>query len=222
MSEIWLFLSIASLFLAIVLFWPAGTLDWPRAWVFIALWSVNIFVVCVVSSTEVLVERMWPLRDVQDLTRADVVLVALLAPAVVAYVVIIPIEVFHLDLPDVPIGLAVAGLLLLQAGWVLMALAVRQNRFAAAVVKIQSERGHVVVDVGVYSLVRHPMYLGASLLAIGVPLWLGSYLALALALPGIVGLAMRIRVEERVLRAGLPGYADYAQRVRYRLLPFVW
>jgi protein-S-isoprenylcysteine O-methyltransferase Ste14 len=211
-----------ALMLAVLLLWPAGTLDWPRAWVFIAVWAVNIIVVCVVSSTDVLVERMWPLRDLHELTKGDRVFVVLLGPLVVTYLVVMPIEVFHLDLPEVPDGLAITGLVLLQVGWVLMTLSVRQNRFAAAVVKIQSDRGHEVIDSGVYGLVRHPMYLGASMLAIGLPLWLGSYLALALGLLGILGLAMRIRVEERVLRDGLPGYADYAQRVRHRLVPFVW
>jgi len=211
-----------SLMLAVLLLWPAGTLDWPRAWVVIGVWAVNILVVCLVSSTEVLVERMWPLRDLRELSRGDRVLLVLLGPVVVTYLVIMPIEVFHLDLPEVPDGLAVTGLVLLQVGWALMTLSVRQNRFAAAIVKIQHDRGHEVIDSGVYGLVRHPMYLGASLLAIGMPLWLGSYLALALGLLGILGLAMRIRAEERVLRDGLPGYADYAQRVRHRLVPFVW
>ncbi len=209
--------------LGVPLFGIAGTLDWPRAWVFIAVWDLNVLLVCVLSSTEVLLERMWPLRDGRRLERGDLVFVLLLFPLALTYLVVLPLEVFHLDLPDPPpLGVAVVGLVSLTVGWALMTLSVRQNRFASTVVKIQTERHHEVIDSGVYGIVRHPMYLGASLLTLGVPVWLGSYLALTLGVLGVVGLAQRIRIEERVLRAGLPGYTDYQERVRYRLVPFVW
>ena len=206
-----------------LLFGIAGTTDWPRAWVFIAVWAVNVLVVCVVSSTEVIVERLWPLKDIRYLDRGDRAFVLLLGPVAAAWLVIIPIEAQRLELTDPPpLSPAIAGFVLVNVGWIFMTLAVRQNRFASTVVKVQRDRHHEVVDRGVYKVVRHPMYFGASLLAIGAPLLLGSYIALGLSAIGIVGLVQRIRVEERVLREGLAGYADYTTRVRHRLVPYVW
>jgi len=89
-------------------------------------------------------------------------------------------------------------------------------------VKHQEERRHTVVDSGVYGVVRHPMYAGAVLLLIGMPLWLESYAAAMLASLPIGTLVLRILVEEQFLTRELKGYDTYAKTVRYRLIPFLW
>jgi protein-S-isoprenylcysteine O-methyltransferase Ste14 len=99
---------------------------------------------------------------------------------------------------------------------------VPRNSFAAPVVKVQSARDHHVVSTGPYAFVRHPMYSGITLFFLGVPLLLGSWWGVAIALLFIVLFAIRTRIEERALIDGLPGYTDYAARVRYRLVPGVW
>ena len=101
-------------------------------------------------------------------------------------------------------------------------LTFRENTHAAPVVKIQTERGHRVVTTGPYALVRHPMYAGALLLFVGVPLLLGSWYGLAAALVMIALLVARIVMEERTLTNELPGYREYAERVRWRLIPGIW
>jgi protein-S-isoprenylcysteine O-methyltransferase Ste14 len=98
----------------------------------------------------------------------------------------------------------------------------RENSFAAPVVKVQAERGHHVIDTGPYAWVRHPMYSGVSLFFVGAPLLIGSWWGAAVAPLFVVLFAIRVRIEERTLMAGLPGYADYVARVRYRLLPGIW
>jgi protein-S-isoprenylcysteine O-methyltransferase Ste14 len=80
----------------------------------------------------------------------------------------------------------------------------------------------VAVDRGLYSVVRHPMYAGAVLFFVSMPLWLESYAATVLALVTVLLIVVRIRVEERFLKRELPGYEAYTRRVRYRLIPFVW
>jgi protein-S-isoprenylcysteine O-methyltransferase Ste14 len=97
-----------------------------------------------------------------------------------------------------------------------------ENTFAAAVVKVQSERGHHVISSGPYAFVRHPMYSAAVLFMVGTALLLGSWWGTAISPVFAILFAVRIRIEERTLTTGLPGYADYAARVRYRLLPGVW
>jgi protein-S-isoprenylcysteine O-methyltransferase Ste14 len=115
-----------------------------------------------------------------------------------------------------------AGLALFAAGWVLVLRALETNAFAVRVVRHQPERGHRVVDVGIYRVVRHPMYAGLCGVMVGAPLWLGSTLGLLCAVVPIAMLALRILVEERLLRDAVPGYQAYTHRVRKRLVPGVW
>jgi protein-S-isoprenylcysteine O-methyltransferase Ste14 len=95
-----------------------------------------------------------------------------------------------------------------------------QNGYAAANVKVES--GQDLVSTGLYGVVRHPMYFGNVVLMIGIPLALGSYWGLLFVIPGLAVLATRILDEEKVLTQQLAGYRDYAQRVHYRLVPYVW
>jgi protein-S-isoprenylcysteine O-methyltransferase Ste14 len=97
-----------------------------------------------------------------------------------------------------------------------------ENRFAAAVVKIQKDRGHKVIDTGPYQYVRHPMYTGLVFRIIGAPLLLGSWWGLCPASVSIILIVVRIFLEERTLSTGLEGYNSYIERVPYRLIPRVW
>jgi protein-S-isoprenylcysteine O-methyltransferase Ste14 len=131
--------------------------------------------------------------------------------------------VFRFHLIAKPGTLASAsGLVLFVAGWWIMTLALRENAFAAPVVKHQEARQQTVIDSGVYGVVRHPMYAGAVLLLVGMPLWLESYATALLASVPIGTLVLRILVEEQFLRRELKGYDAYTERVRYRLIPFLW
>lgn len=154
---------------------------------------------------------------------ADKIVVLLLIGAFVAEIAFIPVDVFRLHLLARPGAfVSLAGLILFAAGWWAMLLALRANPFAAPAVKHQEERQQVATDSGPYSLARHPMYTGAALLFVGMPLWLESYAATILASVPIGLLVLRILVEERFLRRELPGYDAYTRRVRYRLIPFLW
>lgn len=112
-----------------------------------------------------------------------------------------------------------ANLLILLAAWALF-LVFKENSFAAGAIKIQS--GQTVIATGPYSVVRHPMYSAAMLLFFATPLALASLWGLAVAALLSAGLVVRLLHEERYLRSELPGYAGYCQKVRYRLVPFVW
>ncbi len=115
-----------------------------------------------------------------------------------------------------------AGGGLLLATMLFMAWTMRVNSFAAPVVKIQKERGQKVVTTGPYAIVRHPLYFGALFYVAATSLTLGSWWGLATVPLVAFGLAVRIGVEEKALRDGLQGYDDYARRLRWRLIPFVW
>lgn len=208
-----------------LLFVPAWTLNWWRAWVFLGV----VFVASIVSMVTVfpgneglLAERMKPpIQRGQPL--ADKIILLAFIVTFLAAIVLIPLDVFRLHLTHAPgPPVSFAGLLLCIAGWWITSLALKENAFAAPVVKDQRERGQRVVDTGVYRVVRHPMYAGGALLLVGIPLWLQSYAAALLMSVAVALVAVRIPVEERFLHRILPGYGAYAERVRYRLIPFLW
>jgi len=208
-----------------LLFLPARTLDWWRAWVFLGV----VFVGAVASTVSLfrvnkgLLEERFkpPIQEGQPL--ADKIIVVLVIAGFVSVIGFIPLDVFRFRLMAKP-GTVVSsfGLVLFVVGWWIMTLALRENAFAAPVVKHQEERHQTVIDSGVYGVVRHPMYAGAVLLLVGMPLWLESYAAAMLAFVPIGMLVVRILVEEQFLRRELAGYDAYTKRVRYRLIPFVW
>ena len=208
-----------------LLFLPAGTLEWWRAWVFLGVVLIGAVASTVSlfrANKDLLEERFKPpIQKGQPL--ADKIVVVLLIAGFVSVIVFIPLDVFRFHLMAKPGTLVSSlGLVLFVVGWWIMTLALRENAFAAPVVKHQEERQQTVIDSGVYGVVRHPMYAGAVPLLVGMPLWLESYAAAMLASVPIGTLAVRIVVEEQFLRRELAGYDAYTQRVRYRLIPFVW
>ncbi|HWC77623.1 MAG TPA: isoprenylcysteine carboxylmethyltransferase family protein [Blastocatellia bacterium] len=209
----------------VVLFLGAGTFRWWRGWVFLGVLLVAYMITMLVvlrDREEILNERFKPpIQEGQPFL--DKILTVVLIAGFLGLIVFIPLDVFRLQLMGGP-GLVIAaiGLALLAAGWWIMSLALRDNPFAAPVVRHQEERNQRVVDSGVYSVVRHPMYAGAVLLFIGMPLWLGSYAGVLLALLPIATLVLRILLEERFLKRELRGYDAYTKRVRHRLIPPVW
>jgi len=201
---------------------PAGTLEWWRAWLFIGV-IVALAVWSSLSLPQDLLDERWkpPIQKGQPL--ADKIVLVLFLATFCGLIVFIPLDVFRFHLLGEP-GTLVAslGLALVVGGCWIMYLSLRENAFAAPVVKHQEERHQTVIATGVYGLVRHPMYAGAVLLLVGLPLWLESYAAALLASVPIGMLALRILVEEQFLRRELKGYDAYTERVWYRLIPFLW
>jgi protein-S-isoprenylcysteine O-methyltransferase Ste14 len=210
---------------AILLFLPAGTWHWWRAWLLIGAFLVGaVWVVMnLLHGHKALLEERLKLPVQKGQPLADKIVVLLLLVTYFGGVVFIPLDVFHLHLLNQPGPLVSSlGLIILMAGWWIAYLSLRENAFAAPVVKHQSERNQTVVDTGIYSKIRHPMYAGGALVMIGMPLWLESYAATLLSLIPIATLLLRIRIEEQFLKRELPGYAAYTERVPYRLIPYLW
>jgi protein-S-isoprenylcysteine O-methyltransferase Ste14 len=209
--------------MAALLFVPAGTLHWPAAWVFlgtIAILGMSCGLWLAKTDPALLAERMRPIMQ-SDQPAADKKF--MLAFGFVALIWFLAIGLDRrYQASDVPLALQALGwaMLVLSTGFIMWVM--RENSFAAPVVKLQTERGHRVVSTGPYAWIRHPMYSGTILFFVGAPLLLGSWSGLAMAPLFIVLFAIRAEIEERALIAGLPGYADYTARVRYRLVPGLW
>ncbi|HOG45549.1 MAG TPA: isoprenylcysteine carboxylmethyltransferase family protein [Anaerolineae bacterium] len=210
---------IASPFLA------AGRLDWWPAWALVALTlaaSVAARIIPARRNPDLLAERarFAEAEGVKPWDRVLMPIVGIVGPLAV-WVVAGLDERFGWP-PLVSLPLQVVGLLIVAAGGALATWAMAENRFFSAVVRIQRDRGHSVISSGLYRLVRHPGYSAGVLNAIAAPLALGSLWALIPGLLCVGAIAVRTALEDRTLQAELPGYREYAQRVRYRLLPGVW
>ena len=217
-TAVWLVATAALLFL------PAGTWHWPGAWVLLAeMGALGLGVGLWLARHDpgLLKERMSaPVQRGQQ--RWDRKLMAALLLLWTGWYVMMGLDVGRHDGSWFPAWAQVVGALgVLLCGW-LVFLTFRENSFAAPVVKIQDERGQAVIASGPYGLVRHPIYAGAIPFFLGAPLLLGSLWGLVTAPLLIALLGLRAVLEERTLTVRLFGYADYASRVRYRLVPYLW
>lgn len=208
-----------------LLFLPAGTLDWWRAWVFLSVIAIATVVTLILvfrNNQDLLNERFKPpVQEGQPL--ADKILVVVLVLLYCGVILLISFDVFRFHWLAKPGAItAMLGLLVFLAGWIIITLSFQANTFAIPVVKVQTERHQTVIDSGVYGVVRHPMYAGAILTMIGMSLWLESYAAALFAIVPSGLLIVRILIEEQVLRKDLAGYDAYTKRIRYRLIPLLW
>ncbi|HZC94843.1 MAG TPA: isoprenylcysteine carboxylmethyltransferase family protein [Bradyrhizobium sp.] len=206
-----------------ILFASAGSLHWPAAWVFLAI-SAILGPACGVwlakTDPALLAERLRPTFQAGQ-PAADKKFMLVFVLVALIWLVAIGLD-RRAQASNVSLPLQVLGLAMYLASTAFIMWVFRENSFAAPVVKVQSGRDHHVVSTGPYAFVRHPMYSGIMLFFVGVPLLLGSWWGVAIAPLFFVLFAVRTRIEERTLLADLPGYADYAARVRYRLLPGIW
>ncbi|ESA32542.1 isoprenylcysteine carboxyl methyltransferase [Leptolyngbya sp. Heron Island J] len=204
---------------------PAGTWQWPRALQFLAGYGIVLLIATVLLAmfAPASLEARLELPAAKSQPVADRVVTALIVLMAFAWFVFIPIDVFYLQLLPVPEPfISGLGALIGLAGYGILILAIFQNEFAVPIVRDQSERGQVLIDTGLYGLIRHPFYLGFLLFFVGIGLWLESYASVLMLSILLVLLAARIFIEEKTLSKSLPGYADYVAKVKYRLLPFVW
>jgi protein-S-isoprenylcysteine O-methyltransferase Ste14 len=208
-------------FFGLALFLPAGTFDYWQAWVFMVVFVVTTLVPSLylaVKYPAALERRMkaGPTNETRPVQRIVMVLTIL---SVVVQLVISALD-HRFGWSSVPVPVVILGAVLVGVGLLIAQLVVVQNNYAAATITV--EEGQPLVSSGLYGLVRHPMYLGALIMVVGTPLALDSYWGVAVLVPAFFALAVRIRDEEKMLNAELPGYDEYTRTVRYRLLPGAW
>ena len=210
--------------LGAILFLSAGTLDWPEAWVLLigsgALGLVSAVIIAR-HDPQLMRERMrGPIQNQQK--PWDKVLLAVVMVLCIAMFVVAGLDAVRFRTSNMPLWLEALGAAGIALGIYIFHVVMRTNSYATAVVRIQDERGHQVVSTGPYAFVRHPMYSGAILYFLGIALLLGSWYAVGIAVALIALFGLRAVWEEQTLIDELPGYAAYAQRVRYRLIPGLW
>lgn len=212
---------IGSLALGIVLFLPAWTLNYWQAWVFIFVFNVSANAIGVYLSIKdpELLERRKQVGPAAETNWVQKIIMSFALVGVVSLLVFSAID-HRLQWSPVPAYVSVAGNVLVALGFWINLSVFKENSFGAST--IQTTEDQKVISTGPYALVRHPMYVGVLVMMIGVPLALGSLWGLGVLALISPGLIWRILDEEKLLKKELPGYSNYLQKVRYRLVPYIW
>jgi len=203
---------------AAILFGSAGRTDITAFWVYLAVFAVTMPGMYFAAGPDLMQERLKPPPGGKDQ------LIRILAiPIVITHLAIAGLDVGRFHWSDiVPVALQIISFIALAICMGIWALAMHTNKFFSSVIRIQRDRGHHVIDTGPYRFVRHPGYAAA----VTIPLWsglaLGSLWSLAPMAPMTLLFFRRIVLEDRILHTQLEGYKEYAQRVRYRLVPGLW
>jgi len=206
----------------VLLFWIAGRLDWWAGWAALAAILINaaaVWYVVIRVHPALLAKRFWGRAGVKSWDNA--IVLAIKMSQGVRYVV------SALDFRNgwtvgFPEWLQIAGFLVCLLGAFFFVWAMASNNFFSQIVRIQTDRGHAVATTGPYRFIRHPGYLGIILFELGSAAMLGSVWALIPLSFCVLFPILRTALEDRTLLVELPGYAEYARQVRYRLLPGIW
>jgi protein-S-isoprenylcysteine O-methyltransferase Ste14 len=209
-------------FVMLALFIAAGSVDWPMGWALVAIyagWVAAQALTLIPRCPELLAERA---SRRQKYASWDTALLGVLGLLTLAKYIVAGLDRRFGWTQGLPPGLQVSALVVSALGYALLTWAMVSNAFFALAYRIQDERGHQVASGGPYRFVRHPGYAGTVAFELASPLMLGSLWAL---IPGGLAAALmvaRTALEDRELQADLEGYGEYAQRVRFRLIPWVW
>lgn len=215
-------LLIALLVIGALLFSGAGTLAWARGWLFLGLLGVTLAVnlSLMIRKRPELLEERWKRRS--DTKPFDRVFGVLYLVATVAMLAVAGMDAVRWQWTVMAGPLLYLGLVLHVVGMAPVLATLLTNPHLETTVRIQKDRDHRVISSGPYRIVRHPMYVGIILLYLGWPMVLGSSAALAVSGMMVVLFVVRTALEDRTLRAELPGYQAFCERTRFRLLPGVW
>lgn len=204
--------------IAALLFVPAGSLNFIKGWIFIGLLFVPMLILGIFLFIKApqLLEKRLSAKEKEN-TQKGVVIFSFLM--FVAGFVTAGLD-YRFGWSKVPFAVTIISGIVLLLSYGLYARVMKENAYLSRIVEIQNNQK--IIDTGLYGIVRHPMYTATILLFLSMPLVLGSWFALILFLPYPFVIAIRIKNEEKVLEAGLPGYCEYKQKVRWRIIPFVW
>lgn len=202
----------------LLLFWPAGSLLFRNGWLLMGLLFIPMFIagiVMMLRNPGLLASRL----DAKEKQSQQQFVVKLSGLMFLAGFIVSGLG-FRFDWYTLPNAVVIAGSVMFLSAYVLYAEVLRENTYLSRTIQVQE--GQTVIDTGLYGIVRHPMYSATLLLFLSMPLILGSAYAFVIFLAYPLIIAKRIRHEEAFLEQELPGYRAYTQKVKYRLIPFIW
>jgi protein-S-isoprenylcysteine O-methyltransferase Ste14 len=209
-------------FAGVAMLWSAGRINWWPAWAVIAVWLVWFAaedMTLLRFNPALIVERLKPPKEAQSWDR---VLLIILRLVQLARYILAGLDARHAWTGGFPLAAQMAALAVCLLSTALFYWAMGSNAFFSQVVRIQTERGHTVVQAGPYRYVRHPAYFGMILFELALSTLLASWWAILAGIICGILFILRTAHEDRTLQAELAGYADYSRQVRYRLIPGIW
>ena len=216
-----LVLLVTIVMLGLFLFVPAGTLYFWQAWVYSIVFFVSSATITfyIWKNDPALLERRSEIGVVEEKEKKQKIIQGF---AYIGFILILVIPALdhRFGWSNVPFFIVILGNILVIAGLYLYFLVLKENTFASATIEITKDQK--VISTGPYSLVRHPLYLGALIMLFGTPIARGSWWGLIVVVLYVFALVTRIRDEEKFLSKNLQGYDEYRQKVRYRLIPLLW
>lgn len=214
--------TVSGVVLLAAIFAAAGSLHWPNFWFFLGFYVVTTtaFLLWLKKRDPGLFkERTSPGTDAKRWDKIIIRIYTILLLVIFFFAALDAVRFRWSRIPPVVQWLAFAGIV---AAGIIVLWAFRENAFLSGYVRIQSDRGHAVCSTGPYRIIRHPMYLAVILIVLFVPIFLGSLFALIPASMTAGLFVLRTSLEDRTLRNELPGYAEYTERVRWKLVPRLW
>ena len=207
--------------LGILLFAPAWTLDFWQAWVYLGIYAASngLLIVYLWKRDPKLLKRRMKAGPGAEKEKIQKLIMLFVYPAFIG-LFILPSLDHRFSWSEVPPYVVLAGDVLVALGFLIIFLVFRENPFGAATIEVAADQK--VISTGPYALVRHPMYSGGLVMLFGTPLALGSWWGLLMFIPITLVIIWRLLEEEKFLLKNLPGYSEYYQKVRYRLVPFVY
>ena len=223
MTKSLFFSAIAKFFLGVILvgvliFLPAGTLNYLGGWLLMGILFVPMFLaglVMMAKSPELLKKRL----NAKEKEREQSLVVKLSGLMFLTGFIVAGLD-FRFGWCPLPRAVSYGAAVAFLVAYILYAEVLHENAYLSRTIEVQE--GQTVVDTGLYGIVRHPMYAVTLLLFLSMPLVLGSLISFVIFLVYPLLIAKRIQNEEQVLEAGLPGYREYKQKVKYRMIPFIW
>lgn len=212
---------IGSVALGILLFLPAGTFNYWQAWVFIVVFTVSTNAIGVYLSLKdpALLERRKQVGPAAEQSPVQKILISFGILSLLGLMVFSALD-HRFEWSIMPPYFSLVGAGMVALGLFINLLVFKENSYGGS--NIQTMEGQKVISTGPYALIRHPMYGGVLVMVIGTPLALGSWWGLVILAVALPGLIWRILDEEKLLERELPGYKEYEQKVRYRLVPYLW
>ena len=223
MTKSLFFSALAKFFLGVILvglliFLPAGTLNFFGGWLLMGILFIPMFLaglIMMAKSPELLKKRL----NAKEKEQEQSLVVKLSGVMFLAGFIVAGLD-FRFGWYPLPQWVSYGAAVAFLIAYILYAEVLRENAYLSRTIEVQE--GQTVVDTGLYSIVRHPMYAVTLLLFLSMPLVLGSLISFVIFLVYPLLIVKRIRNEEQVLESGLPGYKEYKQKIKYRMIPFVW
>ncbi len=207
--------------MAVLIFLPAWSLDYRQAWIFLAVFSGSVAAITIYLMKEdpQLLERRVNAGPGAEREKSQKIIQFIAQIAFIAVLVVPAIDHRH-GWSTMPTYVSAVGDLLVALGLLVVFLVFKENTYSSAIIEVGSEQK--IITTGPYALVRHPMYIGAIVMLLGIPLALGSWWGLFTIIPIALVIVWRLLEEEKFLAKNLAGYAEYQSKVRCHLLPFIW